>query len=70
MLNKIRKKYKEKLNEAYAAGWAAGYDVANTATIKEAKKVFTKLLQKEAANGNIDYIDGIERSIKLIKEYK
>jgi flagellar biosynthesis/type III secretory pathway protein FliH len=70
MLNKIKKKYQEKLNEAYATGWSTGYDVANTATLKEAKKVFIKLLQKEVANGNIDYIDGIERSIKLIKEYK
>jgi hypothetical protein len=70
MLNKIKNKYKEKLQESYTQGWNTGYDVGNTATFKEAKKVFIKLLQKEVTAGNIDYIDGIERAIKLIKEYK
>ena len=70
MLKQLRKKRQEELNKAYASGWINGYDTANSATLKEAKKVFIKLLQKEAANGNTDYIHGIERSIKLIKEYK
>lgn len=70
MLKQLRKKHQQQISKAYADGWSTGYDIANSATLKESKKVFIKLLQKELRDGNIDYNDGIERSIQLIKEYK
>jgi hypothetical protein len=70
MIKKIKSNRKEKYYEAYTEGWNTGYDIGSSAALTEAKKVFVKVLQKELRNGNIDYSDGIERAIQLIKEHK
>lgn len=70
MIKKIKNKRKEKYYEAYTEGWNTGYDIGSSAALTEAKKVFIKVLQKELRNGNIDYSDGIERAIHIIKEHK
>ena len=57
-------------DEGYSHGWSVGFDKGSSATLNEAKKVFIKLLIKELRDGNIDYNDGIERAIQLIKEHK
>lgn len=59
-----------KYNEGHSDGWSEGFDLGSSAALNEAKKVFIKVLQKELRNGNIDYNDGIERAIQLIKEHK
>ena len=59
-----------KYNEGHSDGWSEGFDLGSSAALNEAKKVFIKVLQKELRNCNIDYNDGIERAIQLIKEHK
>lgn len=54
----------------HSHGWQEGFDIGTTAALKESKKVFIKLLQKELRDGNIDYKEGIARAIQLIKEHK
>jgi hypothetical protein len=70
MIKKIKKRREQKIESLFNDGWNSGYEVGADAALTEAKKVFVKVLQKELRNGNIDYSDGIERAIQLIKEHK
>lgn len=70
MLRMFRRKTINYYDKGHSDGWQQGFDTGSVAARKEAKKVFIKVLQKELRNGNIDYNDGIERSIQLIKEHK
>lgn len=66
----LRRKTINYYDKGHSDGWQEGFDTGSSSALKESKKVFIKLLQKELANGNIEYEDGIERAIQLIKEHK
>lgn len=70
MINKIKKKREQKIEALYNDGWNNGYEVGADAALTEAKKVFIKILEKELRNQDIDYADGIEKSIQIIKDHK
>ena len=57
-----------KYDDGYAAGWRDGFDLGTQASRSEAKKVTVKALQKAMRNGNIEYKDGLQEAINIIKE--
>ena len=57
-------------DEGHSAGWQEGFDIGSKNGVREAKKVFIKLLQKEAKSANIELVAGLEQAIKIIKEHK
>jgi flagellar biosynthesis/type III secretory pathway protein FliH len=66
----LRRKTINYYDKGHSDGWQEGFDTGTSAALKESKKVFIKVLQKELATGNIDYKHGIEKAIQLIKEHK
>lgn len=62
MLNKIFKRY---YNNGYSAGWQDGFERGSKSGVEEAKKVFIKLLLKEAKSGNMEEL---KQTIKKIEE--
>lgn len=67
---RLQNTFKRKYDEGHVDGWNEGFELGSSAALNEAKKVFIKVLQKELRDGNIDYNDGIERAIQLLKEHK
>jgi len=65
VFNKIKSKF---YDLGFSQGWQSGFETGTQATRDEAKKVFIKALTKEIKTGNMDYIDGLERAIQIIKE--
>lgn len=61
---------KTKLEKIKADAWADGFDTARKKAVNETRKVFIKLLTKEAALGIIEDIKGLNRAIEIIRKGK
>lgn len=74
----MREFFKRKYNEGYAKGhlkgWNEGFEVGSKKAISEARKVFIKRIQKEikdvSKHVDIEFMDGLERAIELIRREK
>lgn len=59
-----------KYDEGHSAGWQEGFNIGSVGGVKEAKKVFIKLLQKELKSATIEEVAGLAKALKIIKEHK
>lgn len=74
----MRDFFKRKYNEGYAKGhlkgWNEGFEIGSKKAINEARKVFIKRIRKEIEDVStmvdIEFLDGLERAIELIKRNK
>lgn len=70
----FQRKYDLGYAEGHKAGWNEGFEVGSKKAIAEAKKVFVKRIQKEiedvASLTDIEFLDGLNRAIDLIKKGK
>jgi len=61
---------KSKLEKIKAEAWSDGFDVGRKKAVNETRKVFIKLLTKEADLGIIEYTVGLNRAIEIIRKGK
>jgi 20S proteasome alpha/beta subunit len=66
--NWIKNLFRNRYDEGYSVGWQVGFDLGSSASRIEAKKVTIKALQKAMRDGNIEYNNGLQEAIKIIKE--
>ncbi|MEY4331453.1 MAG: hypothetical protein RLZZ196_191 [Bacteroidota bacterium] len=59
-----------KYEDGHSAGWQEGFEIGSVGGVKEAKKVFIKLLQKQLKSASIEDMPGLVKSIQIIKEHK
>jgi flagellar biosynthesis/type III secretory pathway protein FliH len=68
----FKRKYDSGFEDGHATGWDEGYAAGTKKAVSEAKKVFIKRIQKEikevSSMVDIEFIDGLNRAIDLIKE--
>jgi hypothetical protein len=61
---------KSKLESIRTAAWQDGFDTGRKKAVNETRKVFVKLLTKEASLGIIEYRKGLERAIEILRKGK
>ena len=61
---------KRKLEKIKADAWTDGFDSGRKKAVNETRKVFIKLLTKEAALGIIEDVKGLNRAIEIIRKGK
>jgi hypothetical protein len=61
---------KSKLEKIKMQAWNDGFDTGRKKAVNETRKVFIKLLTKEADLGIIEYITGLNRAIEIIRKGK
>jgi hypothetical protein len=61
---------KNKLAKIKMEYWTEGFDSGRKKAVNETRKVFIKLLTKEAELGILDNAKGISRAIEIIKKGK
>lgn len=70
----FKRKYDLGYAEGHKVGWNEGFEVGSKKAVNEAKKVFIKRIQKEindvAIAVDIEFLDGLNRAIDLIKKGK
>lgn len=75
---RLQRTFKRKYDKGYAhghlKGWNEGFETGTKKAVAEAKKVFIKRIQKEiddvARHVDIEFLDGLNRAIDLIKRNK
>jgi flagellar biosynthesis/type III secretory pathway protein FliH len=75
---RLQRTFKRKYDLGFAEGHARGFDegflVGSRKAINESKKVFVKRIQKEIEDvsnlTDIEFLDGLNRAIDLIKKGK
>ena len=69
-----KKKYNELLEQHSSQAWNEGFETGIKKALTEARKVFIKKIQKEIAEvsslSDKEIIDGLERSIDIIRSRK
>ena len=70
----FKNKQKAALDKAHAEGWNEGFNLGTKKAVSEAKKVFIKRIQKEieevSSMVDVEFLDGLNRAIDLIKRSK
>jgi predicted metal-binding transcription factor (methanogenesis marker protein 9) len=61
---------KAKLEKIKNQSWQEGFDSGRKKAVNETRKVFLKLLTKEAALGIIDNTQGLNRAIEILRKGK
>ena len=61
---------KRKLEKIKSAIWQDGFDTGRKKAVNETRKVFIKLLTKEADLGIIDTTKGLNRAIQILRKGK
>ena len=61
---------KSKLEKIKTQAWNDGFDTGRKKAVNETRKVFIKLLTKEAALGIIDNTEGLNRAIEILRKGK
>ncbi len=61
---------KAKLEKIKTQAWNDGFDTGRKKAVNETRKVFLKLLTKEAALGIIDNTEGLNRAIEILRKGK
>ena len=75
---RLQRTFKRKYDIGYAdghlKGWNEGFEIGTKKAVTEAKKVFSKRIEKEIkeVSSMVDkqFLDGLERAIDLIKKGK
>lgn len=69
-----KKKYNEAIEQHSTKSWNEGFETGIKKAVVEARKVFVKKIQKEIAEvsslSDKEFIDGLERSIDIIRSRK
>jgi flagellar biosynthesis/type III secretory pathway protein FliH len=70
----FKRKYDLGYAEGHIVGWNEGFEVGSKKAINEAKKVFIKRINNEiedvASMVDIEFLDGLNRAIELIRKGK
>lgn len=70
----FKRKYDLGYAEGHVAGWNEGFQIGSKKAINEAKKVFVKRIQKEieevSSMVDIEFLDGLNRAIEIIRKGK
>lgn len=70
----FNRKIQQGYDKGHAIGWNEGFETGTKKAIAEAKKVFVKRIQKEieevSSRVDIEFLDGLNRAIDLIKKGK
>jgi hypothetical protein len=61
---------KSKLEKIKSETWQEGFDLGRKKAVNETRKVFVKLLTKEADLGIIEYTKGLNRAIEILRKGK
>jgi hypothetical protein len=61
---------KARLEKIKTEAWNDGFDTGRKKAVNETRKVFIKLLTKEAALDIIDNIQGLNRAIEILRKGK
>lgn len=61
---------KTKLEKIKSDAWTDGFNSGRKKAVNETRKVFIKLLTKEAALGIIEDVKGLNRAIEIIRKGK
>ena len=61
---------KSKLEKIKTQAWNDGFDTGRKKAVNETRKVFIKLLTKDAALGIIDNTEGLNRAIEILRKGK
>lgn len=70
----FKRKYDIGYSEGHLKGWNEGFGTGTKKAVAEAKKVFIKRIEKEiketSSMVDIEFLDGLNRAIDLIKKDK
>jgi flagellar biosynthesis/type III secretory pathway protein FliH len=70
----FKRRYDMGYAEGHLKGWNEGFDTGTKKAVAEAKKVFIKRIEKEikqvSTMVDVEFLDGLNRAIDLIKKGK